>query len=127
MSTHTQRTLKYLRDLGYTCDIAEKWKIIKYRDKITGELKTSGVRVDLYGFIDILAIDDTRTIGVQSCGPDFAAHDRKILAEPRALKWVRAPGREAWLISWRKLLKKPGGKLRVWKPKIKEYTLEDFG
>ena len=127
MSTHTQRTLKLLRDQGYTVDMAEKWQIIKYRDKKTGKLKTSGVRKDLFGFMDIEAIRGDETLAVQSCGTDFKAHDRKILAEPNAEKWIQGRDRGITLIGWRKVKKKRGGKAMVWKPRIKNYTLEDFG
>lgn len=39
----TQRSLKHLREAGFTCGIVEKWN------------RFAGIRQDLYGWIDILA------------------------------------------------------------------------
>lgn len=85
-----------------------------------------GIRKDLFNVIDIVAMGENSIIGIQSCGQSFAEHDRKILSEPNALKWLECGGRLI-LIGWRKVLKKRGGKLRVWSPRIKEYSAEDFG
>ena len=117
--THTQRTLKLLRDQGYTAGVVERWVP-------NPKHPAGGVRKDLFGFIDIIAIKGDFTCAIQSCGQDFAAHDRKILAEPATLVWSRGAGRIVILIGWRKVKKKRGGKAMVWKPRIKNYTLEDF-
>jgi len=112
----TSRTLNYLRTLGWEAGIVERF--LHYAG-------TYGKRVDLFHFLDIVALGDGSIIGVQSCSADFAAHDRKILSEPLALLWMESGGR-LMLIGWRKILKKKGGKLRVWSPRIKEYTEDDF-
>lgn len=65
----TQRSLKVLRDAGYLCAIVEKWN------------PHARIRQDLYGFIDILAINGEDILGVQACssaGGDPAARVRKI-------------------------------------------------
>ena len=113
--TPTQRTLKYLRDEGWEPDIVER--------SLPG--KTFRIRRDYFNCIDIIAVRHGETIGVQSCGQAFAAHDRKILAEPKALLWLCGNNR-LMLIGWRKLKAKRGGKLKLWKPRIKEYTKQDF-
>jgi hypothetical protein len=112
--THTQRTLKYLRGNGRTCGIVERFI----------PSKPFGKRIDLFGIIDIIAVDKNITIGVQSCGSDFAEHDRKILESEMAKEWVT--GRQLMLIGWRKVKQKRGGKRMIYKPRIKLYTKEDF-
>lgn len=114
--SYTQRTLAWLRQRGLVVDIAERFN------------DWAGGKHDLFGFIDIVALDvkDGRIIGVQSTGPSgHAEHRRKILAEPKAIDWLKAGGR-IWLVSWRKLLVKRGGKLRTWQPRVEEITIRDF-
>jgi len=113
--TPTQRTLKLLRDDGWTLDIVER--------SLPG--KTFRIRRDFLNCIDIIAVRPGETAGVQSCGQAFAAHDRKILAEEKALKWLNG-GNRLILIGWRKLKAKRGGRAMIWKPRIKEYTRGDF-
>ena len=87
----------------------------------------AGGKNDLFGFIDIIALDVVghKIIGVQSTGPNgHAEHRRNILASPRAIDWLCAGGL-IWLVSWRKLLVKRGGKLRTWKPRVERFTLVD--
>lgn len=114
-TSNTQRTLKALRDQGCVCGMVERFN---------PHAGPFGIRIDLFGFLDIIAVDDTIR-GIQSCGQSFAEHDRKILANDVAPKWLAAGGIiELW--GWRKLLKKRGGKQKIWVPRIKIYTMEDF-
>ena len=114
----TQRTLKYLRDEGYHCDIVERF--IR-NPKVPG----GGFRKDFLGAIDIIAFNTVSTIGVQSCGQSFAAHLRDLLKNPNVPLWL-AGGRRLILIGWRKVVKKRGGKQKIWKPRIREITPKDF-
>lgn len=94
--TPTARTLKTLRDEGWTCAVVEHFNI------------WAKVRQDLFGGIDVLGVRPGETIGVQCCsggkgktGGDQAKHVKKLLAEPRMKSWVEAGNRlECW--SWRK-------------------------
>ena len=76
---------------------------------------------DLFGFIDILAIEprEQGCLGIQATtGSNHAARRKKILGHchEQAEKWLAAGNRiEVW--SWRKL--KKGG----WQPRIEEITL----
>ena len=83
-------------------------------------------RSDLFGILDLVALYLGEGIcGIQCCGADFAEHDRKILASPYSVEWLESYGiLETW--AWRKILKKKGGKLKIWDVKIKRYTLDDF-
>jgi hypothetical protein len=114
----TQRTLAALREQGRKCAIVEKWN------------PYAGVRQDLFGFIDIIALerDGLRgIIGVQSTGSAFAAHERKLLEERReaCIAWLLAGG-EIELWGWRKLKVKRGGKATCWTPRVRTFELEDF-
>ena len=119
-TTPTQRTIRALRDQGRRCDIVERF---------IAQAGPYGVRKDLFGIIDIIALDPERGIvGIQSCGEAFAAHERKILEEgwEAAVDWLKSGGKlELW--GWRKLLVKRGGKAVRWTPRIREFTLADFG
>jgi len=102
----TSRTLDECRDRGWTAGVVEKF--VKF--------PPPGHHVDLFGVIDVVAIDlDTviscggcgrnqhgATIGIQACaGSGHAARRAKILAEPRARQWIDAGNRlELW--SWTK-------------------------
>ena len=120
MISNTQRTLKYLKEKDYKCDIVERWIP---NPKHPG----GGFRKDFMGLLDIIAIGENKIIGVQSCGSNFAEHDRNILANPVSKLWLKT-GAMLILIGWRKVKKHPRkGKLKVWRPRVKVYTLEDFG
>jgi hypothetical protein len=120
----TQRTIRELKNQGRRCAIVEKYNhFVKRADG------GRGIRQDLFGIIDVLALDPERgVIGIQCCGSDFAAHDRKIREElyQNAIDWMQTPGTGLELWGWRKVKKKRGGKAMVWRPKVKVYRQEDF-
>lgn len=112
----TQRTLRQLRQEGYICGIVERF------NPYAGEF---GKRIDLFNFIDILAIKPIGICGIQSCGSNFAEHDRTILKNEIAVEWLKAGGSiELW--GWRKIKKKREGKQLIWRPRVKEYSIQDF-
>ena len=114
MASPTSRTLKHYRDLGYAIDIAERW------------LPGVGIRKDLFGFIDMVALHPMRgVVGVQSTGTAFSAHRKKILEERReeCRLWLEAGGKVD-LIGWRKLKVKRGSKATRYVPRVEEITLE---
>jgi len=118
----TQRTLRELRDQGRVVDICERWII---NPKHPG----GGFRKDMFGFIDLIALDvEQGIVAIQSCGNSFKAHyDKMVDSEctENVLEWLRCGGRlELW--AWRKLLKKRGGKAKIWVPRIREITLDDL-
>ncbi len=116
----TQRTLRALREQGLVCAIVEKW------NPYGG---SHGIRQDLFGIIDVLALDPQRgVVGVQSTGNDFAGHLRK-LTEDRAqecLDWLSTPGTTLELWAWRKVKAQRGGKLLIWQPRVQVFTQADF-
>lgn len=115
-------TLNEQKNLLRQCGVVEKFIHNK---------KVPGVRSDLFGIFDLVAIDPEKgIIGIQSCGGDFASHYRKITEQKAemAIKWLSAGrGRtkiEIW--AWRKVVEKRGAKKKIWSPRIKEITYDDF-
>ena len=114
----TQRTLKANRNLGRICGIVEKFQ--QYGGKV-------GIRQDLFGFIDIIAIDEFEGIvAIQSTGQDWSGHIKKIMElEEIVLKWLHHAPLELW--SWRKVKKVRGGKAMIWKPRIADFFIDGNG
>ena len=119
--TPTQRTLQYFKAQNYDCNIVERWLP-------NPKHPAGGVRKDMFGFADIVALGENSIIAIQSCGQAYSEHHKKITQDPyvapKALKWLKC-GR-IQLVSWRKVKLKRGGKAMRWSPRIKEYTEEDF-
>ena len=88
----------------------------------------TGFRKDLFGFIDIIAIDALSIVAIQSCGQSYAEHERRILdsdCTANVLEWLKAGGRvQVW--GWRKVKLKRGGKAMRWSPRSREFVLGDF-
>jgi len=112
-----QRTLRELRNQGRIAAVVERWN---------QHAGPHGIRQDLFGFIDVIALDPERGIvGVQACTSDFAAHRRKILEDctEQVEAWLQCGGKvELW--GWRKVKVKRGGKAMRWKPRVEDITLE---
>lgn len=106
----TQRSLKFLRENGYTAQVVERWNSF------------AKVRQDLFGFIDIVAINPKMggVLGVQTTSAtNMSSHRKKILENEVAPIWLRG-GNRIQLIVWSK--KGPRGKRKVWTA-----TVEDIG
>lgn len=126
----TARTLEALREKGWPAQVVEKW-IPGRRQKAGGapgetELNPFGVRKDLFGCIDILALDgQTGCLGVQACaGGDVATRAKKAMAEPLLLAWLAAGNRfQVW--GWREVWVATGAKTKAqrWRPRVLEIRL----
>lgn len=110
--TPTKRALKEIRSLGYTAQVVEHWNSFARR------------RIDLFGFADIVVLTPGSIVAVQvTAGSSHAARRKKILAEPRALAWIRAGGvLELWSFA------KQGarGERKTWKLRKESIVVEDF-
>jgi hypothetical protein len=87
--TPTQRSLKYLREQGYTVAITERWNPF------------ARIRQDLFGFVDLLAIRKGETLAVQTTSTGVAERIKKI-QDSEYLPKIRDAG---WMIhvhGWRK-------------------------
>lgn len=116
----TQRTLKELRERGLCPCIVERF--------LANGRVGFGRRSDMFDIIDIVAISPEQGIvGVQSCGTAFAEHYRKITQEKKenTRLWLNSGGK-LWLIGWRKVKQKRGGKRMVTMPRFANITLEDL-
>lgn len=117
----TQRTLSAMREQGRICGIVEKFQ------QFGGSF---GVRQDLFGFIDIIAIDPLEGIvAIQSCGQSFSQHVSKLTderSEPM-VAWLKHAPLELW--GWRKVknrLKGGGyGKGHRWRPRVADFSLDE--
>lgn len=110
----TQRTLELLRSEGKLAEVVERWNSHARR------------RVDLFGFIDIVAMKHKGMWGIQCTSTaNLASRRVKIKTECRdaALAWLET---DAWIeiIGWSK--KGPRGKRKLWTPTRRVITLEDL-
>lgn len=93
-----QRSLAYLRGLGYTAEVCEK-----YIPRIQGGSRPGefpgGHRKDLFGFADILAFDGSVIVAVQTTSrQQVGPHMRKFARSPEVLAAMRAWTRSGGLI-----------------------------
>ena len=76
----TQRSLQYLRKSGYVCQVVEHWVAMRG----AGQRPGAGIRRDLFGFIDILALLDGQVLAVQCTAKSgVSARLRKITGRQR--------------------------------------------
>lgn len=120
------RTSSNARSLAYATEVLgwEHTEIVERWNPYGG---ARGVRQDLFGFLDLLALTGGRIVGIQACGGgDAAAHRRKIENEPKAHTWLRS-GLALELWAWRKIKAKRGGKLRIWSVLRQVAALDGWG
>lgn len=118
-SKPTERCLIYCRDRGWQPAVVEKWN------------PHVGIRQDLYGIIDIIALDEEQgVLGIQACpGGAVAAHLEKALEEKRLQRWLEKDNRfEIWgwrqIVAYRKNGKK--AKRKRWDLRRVSVTLGDL-
>jgi hypothetical protein len=85
----TQRSLEYLREQGYHCEIVEKWNSFTKQRK------------DLWGWCDILAIRKDEVLAVQVTASAVADRIKKI-QESTTVALVRDAGIRIECHGWRK-------------------------
>ena len=90
MSSPTQRSLAYLRDQGYLVAIVEKWN------------PHAKLRQDLFGIIDLLAIKDGETLGVQTTSGDNVSKRVAKIADSSHVGALRRAGWRLVVHGWRK-------------------------
>lgn len=90
MSSPTTRSLKNLRDRGYTAEVTEKWN------------QWAKIRQDLFGFIDILAVTKGETLAVQTTSySNMSARVKKIQESEKFQACIDA-GWKVVVHGWRK-------------------------
>lgn len=124
-TTPTQRTLKYLREMGYRAEVVEKWVRFGSAKVPAGTNSpgraSPGIRKDLFGFADIIAMKPgLGIVAVQCFSTDWNGHIEKIFGDPEiyaaAKEWNQCGGMILFF-GWRKL-KPRGTKGAKWKPRI---------
>jgi hypothetical protein len=90
--TPTQRSLIYLREQGYLCEVVEKWNSF------------TKTRKDLWGWCDILAIRENEILAVQVTAAGVSSRIKKIM-ESDTLPIVRKAGVRIEVHGWRKNVK----------------------
>lgn len=87
----TQRSLKLLRQDGWTCHVTERWNAF------------ARIRQDAFGFGDILAFRGHETILVQTTSDaNVSARIKKILDIPEAHAWASGAARAIVVHGWGK-------------------------
>lgn len=116
MTTPTQRTLAWCRDKGWLADVAERWVNSASVNQLISSARmgmgwprgkvvsNSGVRRDLFGFIDVIALKPGQILAIQATSSgNSSARLAKISSEcsQQAAAWLRAGGAiEVW--GWHK-------------------------
>jgi len=124
--TPTQRALKRCRDMGWLVDVVERW--------IPGGEDRPGVRKDLFGFIDLVAVrtvsdawGELPTIALQvTTGGQLTARVKKITQErSMEAEAVLLAGWDIQVWGWRKI---QGKGRRIWWAKRRRISLgeDDF-
>lgn len=88
--TPTQLSLNLLRKEGYLVAVVEKWNwVVK-------------IRQDLFGFIDIIAIKEGETVGVQTTSIAGVSARRKKILEHENFSRILSAGWRIELHGWKK-------------------------
>ena len=112
MSSPTSRSLELLKKDGFSAQVVERWNMY------------AKVRVDLFGFIDIVGIKEGNICGIQTTSSsNMSARVKKILGIPEAKLWLEAGGK-IHVHGWSK--KGKAEKRKLWQVIIKEITIADF-
>lgn len=116
-----QQSLKYLRDHGWQCAVVERW--IQFGPEGQAKLGMPGIRVDVWGFGDILACRRSKPDGVALVDvyeialfqtTDITSKSKHLAKAENILElkcWKDAGGL-AFLHAWAK--RGPRGKRKVW-------------
>jgi hypothetical protein len=86
----TQRTLKYLRELGYNAAVTEHWN------------QFARIRQDLFGFVDVLAIRQGETLAVQCTSNTNVSARLNKIADHENTPWLRKAGWRIEVHGWTK-------------------------
>jgi len=86
MTSPTARTLAELRKQGYVAEVVERWNAY------------TKTRKDLFGGIDLVAVREGETLGVQATvASAVSTRLAKLRAEPRLAVWLAAGNRlQVW-------------------------------
>lgn len=107
MSSPTSRSLKWLRDKGFEAQVVEKWNAF------------AKVRIDLFGWIDIVAVNGFHIVGVQTTTlSNTKARLLKAKGNKALRKWMLGGG-VLFLHGWAK-------KKGKWLVEVRQIAMEDL-
>lgn len=86
----TQRSLAYLRKLGYTATVTEHWNSF------------AKIRQDLFGIVDVLAVRSGETLAVQCTTVANVSSRVNKIAEHENTPKLREAGWTIWVMGWTK-------------------------
>ena len=86
----TQRSLKYLRELGYKAAVTEHWNPF------------ARIRQDLFGIVDIVALRKGETLAVQCTSSSGVSARVNKIAEHESTPWIRDAGWRLEVHGWTK-------------------------
>ncbi len=111
----TQRSLNLMRDSGCSLvETCERWNPFAKR------------RNDLFGFVDVLAVQGDLVIAVQTTtASNMAARLEKIRFLPSVVHWLRSPSRKLVIHGWAKTGK--AGTRKRWTFRVIEVVLDETG
>ena len=88
----TQLSLDYLRGLGYTVDVVERW--------VPGIKGGNRVRRDLFGILDLVGLRDGQTIGVQTTAKSALSTRARKIGESPILPLLQRAGWRIVVHGW---------------------------
>ena len=92
MSSPTQRSLNILRERYPLVEVVEHWNPF------------ARIRKDLFGWADLLCVDNDTVIAVQvTSKSNMSARRRKIREAQSAALWLESPNRKILLHGWHKV------------------------
>ncbi len=110
--TPTARALEEIRKQGFVAEVVER------------RLPHCFVTKDFFGFADIIYATESSIVALQvTGGKNHASRKTKILAEPKALVWLKAGGLiELWTYN----KQGPRGQVKTWVCRKEEIVKSDF-
>lgn len=90
MTSPTQRSLKYLRAEGFTAEVVEKYNSF------------AKIRIDLFGILDLVAIKDGVTLGVQTTSYSNMSARRTKILESENYKKLKQANWKIHVHGWKK-------------------------
>ena len=88
--TPNQLSLRHLREQGYIADVVEQ------------NIPHAKFKRDLFGIIDIVAVGNGETLGVQTTSADHVSHRRVKIKESGMLPLLTDAGWRVVIHGWRK-------------------------
>lgn len=99
-------SMKMLRKEGWVCAKAEHWNAF------------ARIRQDLFGFIDVVCLQDRQIVGIQVVNTHLQDHIDKIRGNGAAVSWINCGGRIV-IHNWKRRSK---NKVKRWHCEIIEVT-----